>query len=91
MKHLILTLTLFVVGCAHKPNCGILPEAKVVLYANSCKQRIKHVVLGNDLKIPESLKKDLSLFDVGWKEPELKNGKIETGSFIILTDEEKKP
>lgn len=88
MRYLVLTLMLFV-GCAHKPNCGILPEAKTVLYPNSCRVRIKQVVIGQDLKIPQSLKKDLALFEVGWEEPESKNGKIETGRFIILTDEVK--
>lgn len=90
MRYLALGFMLILVGCAHKPNCGALPEAKTVFYSNSCKPRIKQVVIGQDLKIPQSLKNDLSLFEMGWEDPESKNGKIETGRFIILTDEVKK-
>lgn len=89
MKYLFLGFLLVLVGCAHKSPCGNLPEAKAVFYPNSCKVRIKQVVIGTDLKIPQSIKNDLSLFEMNWKDPESKNGKIETGQFIILTDEVK--
>lgn len=90
MRYLILSLVLFIVSCAHKPNCGTLPEAKAVFYPNSCKVRIRQVVIGQDLKIPQSLKNDLNILEMGWEDPESKNGKIEMGRFIILTDEVKK-
>lgn len=86
MRQLILLLLVMISGCAHSPKCGNPTGARVILAGTeSCQVRIRQVTVGSELKIPQSLKgASLSEFTLDWIEPQLENGKIELGHFILI-------
>lgn len=86
MRRLILFLALIISGCAHSPKCGNPTGARVILSGTeSCQVRIRQVTVGSELKIPQSLKGTfLSHFTLDWVEPQLENGKIELGHFVLI-------
>ena len=95
MKRYI-ALILLASACAHKPLCGNPEGAKVIVTGKeTCEVRIRQVTVGSDLKIPQSLKgASLAQFKLEWIEPDLKDGRIELGHFVLLPSsqlEEKKP
>lgn len=85
MRRLILLLVVIISGCAHSPKCGNPTGARVILAGTeSCQVRIRQVTVGSELKIPQSLKgASLSEFTLDWVEPQLENGKIELGHFVL--------
>lgn len=91
MKRLILLLASTLSACAHSPKCGNPAGARVILSGTeSCQVRIRQVMVGSELKIPQSLKDtSLSQFTLDWVEPTLENGKIELGHFVLTPLEKK--
>lgn len=85
MRQLMLFLVVMISGCAHTPKCGNPTGARVILAGTeSCQVRIRQVTVGSELKIPQSLKgASLSEFTLDWVEPQLENGKIELGHFVL--------
>ncbi len=89
---LLITVPLiFTFGCATKTICANGTESfrPILDPVNSCKVRIRQVVVGTDIKLPPSL-----AFDSGrvnwaydWTPSELKNGQVDL-SHIILRPEE---
>ena len=86
MKIIFYALVFVLSGCSHLPKCGN-PEGSGVVLAgkDTCQVRIRQVTVGSDLKIPESLKNsNLSQFTLEWVEPDLKDGRIELGHFVLV-------
>ncbi|MGE3386013.1 MAG: hypothetical protein AB7K41_04730 [Bdellovibrionales bacterium] len=86
MKWFILLFTTMLSACAHSPKCGNPQGARIILSGtNSCQVRIRQVTIGSELKIPQSLKgTTLSEFTLDWVEPNLENGSIELGHFVLI-------
>ena len=86
MRQLTLFFALIISGCSHSPKCGNPTGARVILSeTESCQVRIRQVTVGSELKIPQSLKgASLSEFTLDWVEPQLENGKIELGHFVLI-------
>lgn len=86
MRRLTMSLVLMISGCAHSPKCGNPTGVRVILSGTeSCQVRIRQVTVGSELKIPQSLKDtSLSQFTLDWVEPQLENGKIELGHFVLI-------
>jgi hypothetical protein len=94
MNHVIAiglcVVVLLTTGCAAKTVCANGPESfrPVLDSANSCKVRIRHVIVGSDIKTPESI--SLNKSDVNWSyewvESEFKDGQIVLGHFILKPD-----
>lgn len=85
MKYLICLLP-FVVGCATSPKCGNLAGSNLV-YSDpkTCEVRIRQVVVGSKMQIPESLKgPDLASFEMTWVDTSLVDGKIQVGHFVLI-------
>lgn len=92
MKIIFSVLVLVLTGCSHLPKCGN-PEGSGVVLAgkDTCQVRIRQVTVGSDLKIPESLKNsNLSQFTLEWVEPDLKDGRIELGHFVLVRSSQSK-
>lgn len=86
MRQLTLFFALIISGCAHSPKCGNPTGARVILSGTeSCQIRIRQVTIGSELKIPQSLMgASLSEFTLDWIEPQLEDGKIELGHFVLI-------
>ena len=92
MKFIFCAFIIVLSGCSHLPKCGN-PEGSGVVLAgkDTCKVRIRQVTVGSDLKIPESLKNsNLSQFTLEWVEPDLKDGRIELGHFVLVQSSQAK-
>lgn len=81
----ILPLLLLMTGCASSPKCGSGTSKSAVYFTpDSCNVRIKDVVIGSELSVPETLKESESLtHDVSWVETSVVAGKIQTGHFVL--------
>lgn len=87
MKKFISFATLLLVsGCAHAPKCGNPPGARVILTGtDSCQVRVRQVVIGSELKIPEKFKDvSISEFTLDWVESKSERGKIELGHLVLV-------
>lgn len=85
MKYLILTLPLLT-GCATTPKCGN-PAAANLVYSDpkTCEVRIRQVVIGSKMQIPESLKgPSLASYEMTWVDSVLLDGKIQVGHFVLV-------
>jgi hypothetical protein len=85
---LVILLSLnFITGCAHAPKCGNPDGAKLVYTGKqTCFVRIRQVVIGSELPIPESLKStELSDFNLNWIDPIMKDGQISLGHFVLTS------
>jgi hypothetical protein len=92
MKLDFFILVLALSGCSHVPKCGTPEGSRTVLMGkDTCQVRIRQVTIGSDLKIPESLKNsNLSQFTLEWVEPNLKDGRIELGHFVLIQSSQSK-
>lgn len=74
-------------GCAAKTICasGDDPFRSVLDPANSCKPRVRRVVIGSDIKMPPSIAIDAnpSLWTYDWAESEFKNGQVDLGHVVL--------
>lgn len=85
---LVILLSLnFTTGCAHSPKCGNYEGAKLIYTGKqTCLVRIRQVVVGSELPIPESLKNtELSDFNLNWVDPVMKDGQISLGHFVLTS------
>ncbi len=80
------------VGCSHLPRCGNPEGTKVILSGkDNCQVRIRQVMVGEELKLPEGLKQTaISEFVLSWKETELRDGQIELGHYVLVPVDRKK-
>lgn len=85
-KILMLFFMSLLAACASRPKCGNPEGARTILVGTaSCQVRIRQVTIGSDLKIPESLKGQLtSNFTLEWQESSLVNGRVELGHFVLV-------
>ena len=86
MKNIIFAVALFVIGCAHDPKCGGGAPA-IYQESSSCVPRIRQVVIGSDLKVPDSLKSNFATLKLDWVESTLQDGQIVLGHFVLLPGE----
>ena len=93
MKHSLLVLALAgiaVSGCATKTICANGSESfrPVLDPTNSCKVRIRQVVVGSDIKIPSSVAIDGGAINwsYSWTETEFKDGQITLGHIVLKPD-----
>lgn len=73
-------------GCATTPKCGNLAEANLVYTdPKTCEVRIRQVVVGSKMQIPESLKGPaLVSYEMTWVDTLLVDGKIQVGHFVLI-------
>ncbi len=86
MKSIIIAAALLAVGCAHNPNCGGGAPA-IYQEAGNCIPRIRQVVIGSDLRVPDSLKSNFATLKLDWVESTLQDGRIVLGHFILVPGE----
>ena len=82
---LLVPLTLFFTACASTPKCGPSTSKSAVYFnAKTCDVRIKEVIIGSELSIPEALKEsDQVTHDVSWAGTSVQDGKIQAGHFVL--------
>lgn len=84
---LIFPTLLFAVGCVTKTICANGQESfrPVLDPANSCKVRIRQVIIGADLKTPASIAIDSGTvnWEYDWAASEFKNGQIDLGHIVL--------
>jgi len=87
MRAGLILICLSVFGCATKTVCpsGGEPFRPVFDSANSCKVRIRQVVIGSDIKMPKSISFNGGTlnWNYEWKESEFKRGQIELGHLVL--------
>jgi len=86
MKAILCGYLMALSACSSAPKCVNASGAAVVyISSNTCEVRIKQVVIGSSMKIPESLKgTDLATFEMVWVETALVNGQIHLGHFALV-------
>ena len=85
MKYLICILPLLV-GCASSQKCGN-PAGSNIVYSDSksCDVRIRQVIVGSKMQIPNSLKGPaLAASEMTWVDSSLVDGKIQVGHFVLV-------
>lgn len=85
MRYFIYFLPLLA-GCATSPKCGN-PAGSNPVYSDPkvCEVRIRQVVVGSKMQIPESLKgPSLASFEMTWVDTSLVDGKIQIGHFVLV-------
>ncbi|MCB0370558.1 MAG: hypothetical protein KDD45_14315 [Bdellovibrionales bacterium] len=86
MRHFLFCLLLIISGCATKKICINQLENNRSIYdvENSCRLRIRQVVIGTDAEIPKSIDfKSGALWSYGWQESKFENGKLSSGHFVL--------
>ncbi len=85
MKSIILFAALSLCACANQSTCGDTPDARTVYFKNSCRRRIREVVVGSELNIPQNIKNDaLSNFTLQWIDPSVDGGKLTFGHYDLV-------
>lgn len=83
----LLAVILLLSGCATKTVCANGPESfrPVLDAADSCKVRIKQVVVGSDIKTPDSVALDKGNvnWSYEWVGGEFKDGQIVLGHIVL--------
>lgn len=86
MRYFLFILLLITSGCATKKICINQVENNRSIYdvENSCRLRIRQVVIGSDTEIPKSIDfKSGTLWSYGWQESKFENGKLSLGHFVL--------
>lgn len=84
MKYIFYLMSLGLVGCTISPKCGNPEGASIVYLEKTCKVRIRQVVIGDEMHVPESLKgSGFAGYEVGWQDSILQDGRIILGHFIL--------
>ncbi len=79
------TVTAFMLGCANTPACGNAPHAHTVYYGHSCRERIRQVIIGSELHIPPTIKRDaLSNFNLRWSDPSVDGADVRLGHYDLV-------
>lgn len=86
MRYLYAMLAVMLTSCAHNPKCGGGAPA-IYQEAGNCVPRIRQVVIGSDLNIPESLKGNLNSLKLDWVDSTLTDGQIVLGHFVLTQGE----
>lgn len=86
MKYFVVVAALMT-SCAHEPKCGGGAPA-IYQEAGNCVPRIRQVMVGSDLKVPESLKGNFSTLKLDWVDSQLKDGQIVLGHFVLVPGEQ---
>lgn len=88
MRYFLFGLLLLIVsGCATKKVCINQQENNRSIYdvENSCRLRIRQVIIGSDAEIPKSIDfKSGTLWSYGWQESKFENGKLSSGHFVLI-------
>lgn len=87
MKSLLFSLLLMTSGCVTKKICINQTEDNRAIYdiENSCRIRIRQVIIGSDTEIPKSIDfKSKTLWSYSWEESKFENGKFSSGHFILM-------
>lgn len=95
MRSLLSMLLFLASGCATKKICINQLENNRSIYdvENSCRVRIRQVVIGSETEIPGSIGfKSGTLWSYSWQESKFENGKFSSGHFILapITDQNSK-
>ena len=85
MKYCSVVLMLLT-GCASSPKCGNPAGANTVyVEKKSCEIRIRQVVIGSAMQIPDCLKgPQLASSELTWVDSQLIDGKIQVGHFVLI-------
>ena len=87
MRLAALAVLAFALGCTTKTICANGSESfrPVLDSSNSCKVRIRQVIVGTDIKTPASVAIDGGTVNwaYDWAGSEFKNGQIEMGHIIM--------
>ena len=86
MKRIYIIAALLFAACAHDPKCGGGAPA-IYQEAGNCVARIRQVVIGSDLKVPNSLKGNFAGLKLEWVESTLQDGQIVLGHFVLMPGE----
>jgi len=82
-------------GCSGKTVCANGDESFRPVYdpENSCKIRIRQVMVGSEVKMPASIALDIGSVNwlLDWAGSEFRNGQVELGHFILKPDTAEKP
>ncbi len=79
-------------GCAHEPSCGNAVGAETVYFNGSCRERIRQVVVGSELRIPSNIKSDaLANFDLLWSDPSVDGGVVTLGHYDLVPKAQSQP
>jgi len=84
---LLLIACLNIFGCVTKNVCQNQSENLRSVYDvdNSCRVRIKQVVIGSEANIPKSIDfKSGTAWKYLWQETKFKDGKLTSGHFVLL-------
>lgn len=90
MKRLLLLVALLASGCVSKKVCmnGGEPYHSVLDPENSCKPRIRKVIIGSDIDVPKSIaigKKGVD-WTYDWRESSFRDGEVEMGHLVLRPD-----
>ena len=82
----ISSIILVIAGCATSPKCGNPSGANTIyIGAKTCEVRIRQVVIGSKMQIPESLKGPaLATHELTWADSILVDGNIQVGHFVLI-------
>jgi hypothetical protein len=83
MRYLTIGFAVLLASCAHNSTCGGGAPA-IYQETGQCIPRIRQVMIGSDLKVPESLKGNLASLRLDWVESQLQDGQIVLGHFVLL-------
>lgn len=86
MKYFLIGSLILISGCATKRVCINQLENNRSIYdvENSCRLRIRQVVIGSDAELPKSIDfKSGYLWSYGWQESKFENGKLSSGHFVL--------
>lgn len=82
MKKYIVLIAAIVSACAHEPKCGG-PAPAVYEDGKSCVARIRAVTIASEINIPQSLKDKAAHMRLEWTEPQLVDGRVIGGHFVL--------
>jgi hypothetical protein len=84
---ILFAIILAIPGCATKTVCANGQESfrPVLDPADSCKVRIRQVMVGSDIKTPDSIALDTGSMNwsYGWVDGEFKDGQIVPGHIVL--------
>lgn len=91
IRLLIIIFQVVISGCAHTPKCGNPDGAKIIYEGKqTCTVRIRSIIVGSELKIPESIKNpEIVTLGMEWVDPVMKDGQIIMGHFVMTPGNKK--
>lgn len=85
----LVPLSFLAFGCATTPRCAITGNSQTIFRdSKACEVRIRQVVVASKMSLPSSVKvADLSTWEMGWVDSELRNGVLYGGHFTLMPPE----